>query len=67
MGLWYVNVSPHPMAPALVEEIPEVENATRVKPMGELLVKHGEKIFFEDSVMAIDPSFLEMFSYPLPL
>ena len=63
--LYHVNVSPHPMAPALVEEIPEVENATRVNPMEELLVKHAEKTFFEDSVMAVDPSFLEMFSYPL--
>jgi hypothetical protein len=63
--LYHVNVSPHPMAPALVEEIPEVENATRVKPMGELLVKYAEKTFFEDAVMAVDPSFLEMFSYPL--
>ncbi len=63
--LFHVNVSPHPMAPALVEEIPEVENATRVNPMGELLVKHAEKTFFEDSVLAVDPSFLEMFSYPL--
>jgi ABC-type antimicrobial peptide transport system permease subunit len=63
--LYHVNVSPHPMAPALVQEIPEIENATRVNPMGELLVKHAEKTFFEDSVMAVDPSFLEMFSYPL--
>jgi putative ABC transport system permease protein len=63
--LYHVNVSPHPMAPALVEEIPEVEDATRVNPMGELLIKHAEMTFFEDSVMAVDPSFLEMFSYPL--
>jgi putative ABC transport system permease protein len=63
--LFHVNVSPHPMAPALVEEIPEVENATRVNRMGELLVKHAENTFFEDSVLAVDPSFLEMFSYPL--
>jgi putative ABC transport system permease protein len=63
--LFHVNVSPHPMAPALMEEISEVENATRVKPMGELLVKYEDKTFFEDSVMAVDPSFLEMFSYPL--
>jgi len=63
--LYHVNVSPHPMAPALVEEIPEVENATRVNPLGELLVKQNEKIFFEDSVYAVDSSYLEMFSYPL--
>ena len=63
--LFHVNVSPHPMAPALVEEIPEVEKATRVNRMGEFLVKFTEKTFFEDSVLAVDPSFLEMFSYPL--
>jgi putative ABC transport system permease protein len=63
--LFHVNVSPHPMAPALVEEIPEIKNATRVNRMGELLVKYTEKTFFEDSVLAVDPSFLEMFSYPL--
>lgn len=62
---FHVNVSPHPMAPALVEEIPEVENATRVKPLGELLVKHENTSFFEDEVMAVDPSFLDIFSYPL--
>jgi putative ABC transport system permease protein len=63
--LFHVNVSPHPMAPALVEEISEVEKATRVMPIGEILVKHADKAFYEDSVMAVDPSFFEMFSYPL--
>ena len=63
--LFHVNVSPHPMAPALAEEIPEVENATRVNPMGELLVEYADKSYFEDSFLAVDPSFLEMFTYPL--
>ncbi|MBN1222684.1 MAG: ABC transporter permease [Candidatus Aminicenantes bacterium] len=63
--LFHVNVSPHPLGPALKEEIPEVEDASRVSPLGEILVKHGDKTFFEDTAAAVDPSFLEIFSFPL--
>ncbi len=63
--LYHVNVSPHPMGPALTAEIPEVEDASRVNPIGDILVRYGEKTFLEDSVAAVDPSFLKIFSFPL--
>jgi len=63
--LFHVNVTPHPLGPALEEEISEIKNATRFKPVGEIMVQHGENMFFEDRVAAVDSSFFQMFSFPL--
>lgn len=62
---YYVIVTPYPLAPALKEEIPEIQDATRVVWAGGLLFRYGDKAFFEDSGRAVDPSFLQMFSYPI--
>jgi len=62
---FHVNVTPYPMARALEAEIPEIEYASRYSGMGELLFRSDEKIFYEDNVKAVDPAFLEMFSFPL--
>jgi putative ABC transport system permease protein len=63
--VYHVTVTPYPLAPALKAEIPEVAGATRVVWYGGQLFRFGEKAFFEDSVRAVDPAFLEMFSFPL--
>ena len=57
--------TPAPLAPALVEEIPEVVNAMRMFPAPSLLVTHGEKRFYEDGVIFASPSILEMFTFPV--
>ncbi len=63
--VFHVSVTPHPLAPALIEEIPEIVDATRLVWSGGLLFRYGEKAFFEYSVRAVDPSFFQMFTFPL--
>jgi len=63
--VFHVSVTPHPLGPALVEEIPEIVDATRYVWSGGLLFRYGEKAFFEYNVRAVDPSFLQMFTFPL--
>lgn len=71
-----VSAANHPgTAPALKAEYPEVEDYTRVMPqflrMGKLVAlscideKNEEKIFYEEHIYIVDPSFLTLFSFPL--
>ena len=57
--------TPIPLASAMEKEIPEVEYATRFSRFGGLQIKIGDTSFFESDVIAADPSFLSMFSFPL--
>ncbi len=63
--VFHVSVTPHPLGPALVEEIPEIVDATRYVWSGGLLFRYGEKAFFEYNIRAVDPSFFQMFTFPL--
>jgi putative ABC transport system permease protein len=63
--VYHVTVTPHPLAPALKGEIPEIAEATRIVWFGGQLFRHGDKAFFEDRARAVDPAFLTMFSFPL--
>ena len=64
-GAFHVNLTPFPMAPALKVELPEVENSTRYYSPGTILMKYNEKVFYENETRCVDPSFLDMFTYPL--
>ncbi len=64
-GIFHVNVTPFPMGPALKEEIPEIKNSARYGFPGTILMKYGEKVFYENEARCVDPSFLKMFTYPL--
>jgi putative ABC transport system permease protein len=64
-GSFHVNVTPFPVGPALKEQIPEITNTSRYWNMGTMLVKNGENAFFETGIRVVDPSFLQMFSFPL--
>ncbi len=57
--------TPYPFGPAIEAEIPEVKNVTRVGNPGTVLVEAGERSFYERSVLAVDPAFLRMFTFPL--
>ena len=63
--LFHVTVSPYPMARALEAEIPEIEHAVRSTSMGELLVRYEDKLLYQDGIRAVDPAFLEIFTFPL--
>ncbi len=64
-SVFHVYVTPHGMAPAMVKEIPEIKDTARCSEVGGLLFRWGEKAFFETQVIAVDPSFLRMFTFPL--
>jgi putative ABC transport system permease protein len=52
------------LAPALKEECPEINLATRFSPGGEQLVKCEDKRFQNDVVAQADNDFFQMFSFP---
>lgn len=62
---YHVNVTPYPMGPGVKAEIPEVAEACRIVYSSGLLFRQCEKMFFEDRVLFVDPSFFEMFTFPL--
>lgn len=53
-----------PMAKALQEDFPEVENTVRIDK-NEAIVRYGGKQFSEDKILLTDPSFFDAFSYTL--
>lgn len=54
-----------PMAAALVADIPEVADATRIYQMYEPVIRNGEKIFTEEKVFSVDSNFFQFFGYKL--
>jgi putative ABC transport system permease protein len=65
-GKYHVTVAPFGMAAALKAEIPEIQDASRYSDWtGTLLIRYGEKAFYEDTIRAVDASFLRMFTYPV--
>ena len=58
-------IGPPPLAPALKEEFPEIILSTRVDDCPRLVFKHQDKVFYEQKGLLADPSFLEMFTFPL--
>lgn len=59
----YTTSTCGPMAEALVAEIPEVEEATRLWPRGESVFRYEDKVFTEEDVMAADSNFFDVFSF----
>jgi putative ABC transport system permease protein len=58
-------VSPAPVGPAFVEEIPGVLNFTRVRNFGFPVIRYNEKVFSEERWFTTDSSFFEVFDIPL--
>ncbi|MCP4726340.1 MAG: FtsX-like permease family protein [bacterium] len=62
---FHVNVTPFPLGPALKEQVPEIIDATRYTGPGQVLVKYGNSSFYESGIRSVDPSFLNMFTFPI--
>jgi putative ABC transport system permease protein len=60
-----VPVTSQPLGPALQLNYPEVAAATRVKDINSFLFTAGSKSFTGIQGSFVDPSFLDMFSFPL--
>ncbi len=54
-----------PLAAAMVNEIPEVKAATRLRSVRKTLVSVGEKAFYEEKIYSTDPAFFSVFSFQL--
>jgi len=61
---YHVYPTPAPMGPGIKAEVPEIVEQTRYAGLDNVLVKYGEKAFFENRARAVDPSFLRMLTYP---
>ena len=64
---FHVTVQQYPLARALEAEIPEIEHAVRYSDRGTQLVNYKDSSIYESGIVAVDPAFLEIFSFPLLL
>ena len=64
-GEQHSAITPAPLLPALLSEIPEIEAGSRYFPAGRMIVKHQDKVFYENRVRFVDPSFLTIFSFDM--
>ncbi len=60
-----VAVTPWPLAEALKNDFPEVVESSRLRILSGGLISYKEKKIYERDFVAADPSFLNMFSFPL--
>jgi putative ABC transport system permease protein len=60
-----VAVTPWPLAEALKNDFPEIVESARLRILSGRLISYGEKKFYENNFVAVDPSFLKIFSFPL--
>ncbi|MEJ2636784.1 MAG: ABC transporter permease, partial [Calditrichia bacterium] len=59
------TMNPAGLAPALLENYPEIKNAARLRTVGSVVIQYNEKSFSEENMAGADPAFLEMFTIPL--
>jgi putative ABC transport system permease protein len=60
-----VAVTPWPLAEALKTDFPEITESARLRIVSGGLISYKDKKFYENDFVAVDPSFLKMFSFPL--
>lgn len=60
-----VAVTPELLGPGLKADFPEVEEFVRIRPLGRNLMANGEKRFLEGGLLFADPSFFDVFTFPL--
>jgi putative ABC transport system permease protein len=58
-------LTPEPLAPAMIQEIPEVESTVRIIRMGSLLVRYKNARYNEENIIFADSNFFQVFSFPL--
>jgi putative ABC transport system permease protein len=60
-----VAVTPWPLAEALKDDFPEIIESARLRIVSGGLISYKDKKFYENDFVAVDPTFLKMFSFPL--
>jgi putative ABC transport system permease protein len=62
---FHVARSVRPMASTLVNEFPEVEQATRINPLPIVSVRVGNQNYVEKQILFVDDNFFSMFNFEL--
>jgi len=60
-----VEGMPAPLAPAILSELPETEKAARLATQNRMVFRYEDKVFYESRGIIVDPSFFDIFSFPL--
>jgi putative ABC transport system permease protein len=60
-----ISGTPSPLADAVRSGLPEVERAARLSWQNRRVFRYKDKVFFENRGIVVDPSFFEIFSFPL--
>jgi putative ABC transport system permease protein len=58
-------ISPAPVGPTMLEELPEVINAVRFSPTVKRVFAYQDKTFFEEGVLYVDQSIFDVFSFEM--
>jgi putative ABC transport system permease protein len=58
-------ITPSPLKDVLLAEFPEIEKAARFSPAGRLVVRHRDKLFYENRIRFVDADFLSIFTFNL--
>ena len=61
----YTSTTCPPMSAALVADIPEIEESTRLDGYGLAAIKYGEKAFTEEKIFYADSNFFQFFDFKL--
>ena len=61
----HLAFTPGPMAEALRSEFPEIVDVARIYPAGRVKIKRRDDMFFEHSMLFVDPAFLSVFSFKM--
>jgi putative ABC transport system permease protein len=62
-GVNRIRSSPVPLAETLHNEIPEIQDFTRMQTIGNPLVHYDDRGFYEDGVVFVDPGIFTMFNF----
>lgn len=64
-SMYPVTVTPWPLAQALKDAYPEIIETARLRTIGNPLFNLKDKQIYERGLVAVDPTFLTMFTFPL--
>ncbi len=64
-GLKAMAMTRGPLAPALLQESPQVDKATRIWPVSSVKLKVGDTSFHEETIFFADAAVFEVFTLPL--
>jgi hypothetical protein len=56
--------TPGPLSDQLKANFAEIRKSVRVAMTGERVLRYGEKIFYENWILTVDPEFFSLFSFP---